>query len=340
MAKIIPTYDSIIRDLQQKKYYPIYFLMGEEGYFIDKIADYIIDHVLTETEKDFNLTVTYGSDVADVAAIINLAKRYPMMASHQVVVVKEAQNIDNLDELALYLQKPQPSTILVICHKNGTIDRRKKLAVAVENTGILYESKKWWDNQLPTFINSYLSEKNIRIEPKAAEMMSDFIGSDLSRMSSELDKLIITLDKNSNIITSDHVEKNIGISKDYNNYELLSAIQCKDVLKANAIIRYFAENPKMNPIQITIATLFNFFSNMMLAYYAPDKSQNGIANFIGIKSFKTTKSLVGAMHYYNAWKTMQIISEIRRADAMSKDVDSNSTSNGDILKELIFKILH
>jgi len=340
MAKAVATYDGIIRDLRAKKYFPIYYLMGEEDYYIDKIADFIIDNVLSETEKDFNLTVVYGSDVADVAAIVNLAKRYPMMAEHQVVVVKEAQNVSNLEDLSFYLQQPQPQTLLVICHKHGILDKRKKLAGAVDKKGVLFESKRLRDYQLPAFISSYLSQRGITVEAKASEMLSNFVGTDLSRMSGELDKLIITLDKSSKCVTSEQVEQNIGISKDYNNFELLKAIQTKDVLKANTIIRYFAKNPKVNPIQVTIATLFNFFANLMMTYYAPDKSERGVADFLGLHTTWQVRDYQTAMRYYNGWKTMQIISDIRRADGMSKGVESNSQSDADILRELIFKILH
>lgn len=334
------TYEGVLRDLRKKQYYPIYYLMGEEDFFIDKISDYIIDNVLTETEKDFNQTVIYGSDVEDIATIVNLAKRYPMMAEHQVVVVKEAQNIKNIEALAPYLEKPQPSTILVMCHKHGVLDRRKKLASVVEKTGVLFESKRYKDNQLPEFISSYLSAKNIKIEPKASEMLSNHVGSDLSRMSGELDKLVITLEDGRKVITPDDIENNIGISKDYNNYELLNAIQTKDVLKANMVIRYFAENQKTNPIQVTIAGLFNFFANLMLAYYSPDKSEQGLANFMGLRNAWQARNYRNAMRLYSAWKTMNIISDIRRADGMSKGVDNASVSSADILNELVFKILH
>lgn len=340
MAAAEVTYDTILRDLRKKQYFPIYFLMGEEDFFIDKVSNFIIDHVLTETEKDFNMTVVYGSDIEDIASIVNLAKRYPMMAEHQVVVVKEAQNIKSLEALVPYLEKPQKSTLLVICYKHGVIDRRKKLAATVEKAGVLFESKRYKDYQLPTFIKSYLSDKKITIDPKASEMLSNHVGSDLSRMSGELDKLIITLDEGRKNITPDDIEKNIGISKDYNNFELLNAIQNKDVLKANTIVKYFTENPKSNPIQVTTATLFNFFANLMLAYYSPDKSIRGVGNFLNLHNEWQVKNYMTAMRLYNAWKVMSIISDIRKADAMSKGVDNASVTDGDILSELIFKILH
>ncbi|WP_303776000.1 DNA polymerase III subunit delta [Bacteroides cellulosilyticus] len=339
MAKQEITCDDILKELRAKQYRPVYYLMGEEPYYIDLIADYITDNILTETEKEFNLTVVYGADV-DIATVINAAKRYPMMSEHQVVVVKEAQNIRNMEELSYYLQKPLLSTILVICHKHGVLDRRKKLAAEIEKTGVLFESKKVKDAQLPAFITSYMKRKGIDVEPKAAAMLADFVGADLSRLTGELEKLIITLPKGHTRVTPEQIEKNIGISKDYNNFELRSALVEKDVLKANKIIKYFEENPKTNPIQMTLSLLFGFFSNLMLAYYAPEKSEQGIANMLGLRTPWQAKDYLAAMRRYNGVKTMQIIGEIRYADAKSKGVGNPSLSDGDILRELVFKILH
>ena len=339
MAKQEITCDDILKELRAKQYRPVYYLMGEGPYYIDLIADYITDNILTETEKEFNLTVVYGADV-DIATVINAAKRYPMMSEHQVVVVKEAQNIRNMEELSYYLQKPLLSTILVICHKHGVLDRRKKLAAEIEKTGVLFESKKVKDAQLPAFITSYMKRKGIDVEPKATAMLADFVGPDLSRLTGELEKLIITLPKGHTRVTPEQIEKNIGISKDYNNFELRSALVEKDVLKANKIIKYFEEKPKTNPIQMTLSLLFGFFSNLMLAYYAPEKSEQGIANMLGLRTPWQAKDYLAAMRRYNGVKTMQIIGEIRYADAKSKGVGNPSLSDGDILRELVFKILH
>ena len=334
MAKQELTCDDILKELRAKQYRPIYYLMGEESYYIDLIADYITDNVLNETEKEFNLTVVYGADV-DVATIINAAKRYPMMSEHQVVVVKEAQAIRNMD-----LQKPLLSTILVICHKHGTLDRRKKLAAEIDKVGVLFESKKIKDAQLPAFISSYMKRKGVDMEPKATAMLADFVGSDLSRLTGELEKLIITLPTGQRRVTPEQIEKNIGISKDYNNFELRSALVEKDILKANKIIKYFEENPKTNPIQMTLSLLFSFYSNLMLAYYAPDKSEQGIASMLGLKTPWQAKDYLAAMRKYSGVKTMQIVGEIRYADAKSKGVKNSSMTDGDILRELVFNILH
>ena len=333
------TYEEIARDLKNRIYKPVYYLMGEEYYYIDRISEYIAQTVLNENEKEFNQTILYGADT-DIATIINAAKRYPMMSKYQVVIVKEAQGVKNIDELSYYLQKPLESTILVLCHKHGVLDRRKKLAAEIEKVGVLFESKKIKDAQLTGFITSYLKRKSIEIEPKASEMMAEFVGTDLSRMAGELEKLIITLPKGQKRITPEQIEQNIGISKDYNNYELRNALIIKDVFKANQIIKYFEENPKTNPLQMTLSVLFNFFSNLMLAYYAPEKSEQGIAAQLGLKSPWQSKDYLAAMRKYSGVKVMQIIGEIRYCDAKSKGVGNSSLGDGELLRELVYKILH
>lgn len=339
MAKQELSCDDILKELRAKQYRPVYYLMGEESYYIDLIADYITSHVLTETEKEFNLTVVYGADV-DIATIINTAKRYPMMSEYQVVIVKEAQAVRNMDELVYYLQRPLKSTILVLCHKHGVLDRRKKLAAEIEKAGILFESKKIKEAQLPAFITSYLKRKSVDVEPKAASMLADFVGTDLSRLTGELEKLIITLPKGMTRVVPEQVERNIGISKDYNNFELRSALVEKDVLKANKIIKYFNENPKTNPIQMTLSLLFGFFSNLMLAYYAPEKTEQGVAAFLGLKTPWQAREYMTAMRRYSGVKVMQIIGEIRYTDARSKGIGNTSLGDGELLRELVFKILH
>lgn len=339
MTKQEITCDDILRELRSKLYRPIYYLMGEEAYYIDLISDYIMDNVLTDTEKEFNLSVVYGADV-DIATVINAAKRYPMMSEHQVVIVKEAQSIRNIDELSYYLQKPLRSTILVICHKHGVLDRRKKLAAEIEKVGILFESKKLKEAQLPAFITSYMKRKGVDLEPKATSMLADFVGTDLSRLTGELEKLIITLPKGQTRVTPEQIERNIGISKDYNNFELRNALVERNVLKANQIINYFEKNPKTNPLQMTLSLLFGFYSNLMLAYYAPEKSEQGIASFLGLKSPWQAREYQTAMKRYSGVKTMQIIGEIRYTDAKSKGIGNSSLTDSELLRELIFKILH
>lgn len=339
MAKEV-TYEEIVRNLKNEVYSPIYFLMGEEDYYIDRISDYLVNHALTETEKEFNLTVLYGADI-DIATVINAAKRYPMMSKYQVVVVKEAQHLRNIEELTYYLQKPLASTILVFCYKHGALDRRKKITAEIEKAGVLFESKKLKEAQLPGFISSYLKRKQVEIEPKASEMMAEFVGgADLNRMAGELEKLIITLPAGQKRITPELIERNIGISKDYNNFELRNALIAKDVLKANQIVKYFEENPKNNPLQVTLAVLFNFFANLMLAYYAPEKTDQGIAAQLGLRSPWQSKDYMIAMQKYSGVKVMQIIGAIRECDAKSKGIGNPSTPDGELLRSLVYMILH
>lgn len=339
MTKQEITCDEILKELKNRKYRPIYYLMGEEPYYIDLVSNYIAQNVLSDSEKEFNQTVVYGSDV-DVVTIINAAKRYPMMSEYQVVIVKEAQTIKNMEELSFYLQKPLTSTILVICHKYGTLDRRKKLTAEIEKAGILFESKKIKESQLPAFITSYMKRKSIDVEPKSAAILSDFIGTDLSRLVGEMKKLIITLPLSQKKLTPELIEKNIGISKDFNNFELKNALIDKDVYKANQIVKYFENNLKTNPVQVTLSLLFNFYSNLMLTYYTSEKSEQGIAAQLGLKSTWQSREYLTAMHKYSGVKVMQIIGDIRYCDAKSKGVGNSSIDSGELLRELVFKILH
>lgn len=332
--------ETIIQNINNKQYAPIYYLMGEESYYINKISDYIALHVLSEEEKGFNQIMLYGNET-NIETIITAAKRFPMMSQYQVIIVKEAQNLNNIDKLSYYLQKPQLSTILVFCHMNGTLDRRKKITLEIGEKGVLFESKKLKEYQLIPFVTAYLKRKKMDIEPKAAELITDFVGSDLSRLSSELDKLIITTQStNLHRITAEQIEKNVGISKDFNNFELKNALIERNIFKANQIIQYFEQNPKNNPLQKTLSLLFNFFANLMLAYYAPQKTESGIAAQLELKNQWQAKEYLTAMQNYSGVKVMHIIEAIRQCDAKSKGVGNPSIENGDLLKELIFKILH
>ena len=331
--------EDLIRDIRNKNYHVVYYLMGDESYYIDKVADYMADTILTPEEREFNQTIFYGSDVT-IETVINAAKRFPMMSEHQLIIVKEAQNLKNLEKLSYYLQKPQKSTILVFCHKNGSLDRRKKITLEIEKAGIIYESKRLKESQLPTFIVNYLRRKKIAIEPNACELLANFVGADLCRLSGELDKLVLTLPQGHNRITAEQIEKNVGISKDFNNFELKNALIERNVFKANQIIQYFEQNPKNNPLQKTLPLLFNFFSNLMLAYYAPQKTESGIAAQLELKNQWLAKEYLTAMQNYSGVKVMHIIEAIRQCDAKSKGVCNPSIGNGDLLKELIFKILH
>ena len=337
MAKY--TYDTLMSELKSGVYHPVYYLMGEEGYFTDRITGYIMDNALTEVERDFNLTVYYGLDT-DIDTIVTAARRFPMMAERQVIVVKEAQMLKNLDSLLFYLQSPQPTTELVFAHKNGSIDKRKKVATELERTGVVLDSKKLRDDQLPSFINSYLREKGLVADNKSVLMMKESIGADLSRLAGEIDKLAIALPQGEKAITPELVEEHIGISKEYNNFELQNALVNKDILKANKIIQYFARNPKKNPIQMTLALLFSFFSNVMMCYYSPDKSERGVAEFLGLRSAWGVGDYIKAMRNYKAVHVLDILHLIRLADAQSKGAEGPQTTDGEIMRELLYKILH
>ena len=337
MAKY--TYDTLMSELKSGVYRPVYYLMGEEGYFTDRITGYIMDNALTEVERDFNLTVYYGLDT-DIDTIVTAAKRFPMMAERQVIVVKEAQMLKNLDSLLFYLQSPQPTTVLVFAHKNGSIDKRKKVATELERTGVVLDSKKLRDDQLPSFINNYLREKGLVADNKSVLMMKESIGADLSRLAGEIDKLAIALPQGEKAITPELVEEHIGISKEYNNFELQNALVNKDILKANKIIQYFARNPKKNPIQMTLALLFSFFSNVMMCYYSPDKSERGVAEFLGLRSAWGVGDYIKAMRNYKAVHVLDILHLIRLADAQSKGAEGLQTTDGEIMRELLYKILH
>ncbi len=338
MAKQEVTYDSIIKEVNARQFAPIYYLMGEEPYYIDRLSDYIAANVLTEEERGFNQMVIYGQDT-DMGSIVAAAKRYPMMAEHQVIIVKEAQTLKGMDELVYYLQRPQPTTVLVFCHKHGTLDRRKKVAAEIEKVGRLFESKKVKDSALPLFITNYVRAQGTAIDLKAAGMMVESIGADLNRLASELDKLIIAKPKNDEPITPELVEECVGISKDYNVFELKNALIVKDVLKANTIAKYMEDNKKQFAMPMILSALFSFYSNLMMAYYAPDKSDNGIAAYLDLKAPWQAKEYQTAMRYYNAWKVMYIISDIRKYDALAKGYGANATDKG-LLRELIYHILH
>jgi len=326
-------------ELRSGVYRPVYYLMGEEGYFTDKITDYIIENALTEVEHDFNLTVFFGLET-DIDTVINTAKRFPMMAERQVVVVKEAQALKNIDNLIYYLQNPQPTTVLVFAHKNGSLDKRKKVATEVDRNGVVLDTKKFREDHLPSFISSYLKEKGLTADPKSVLMLRESIGADLARIAGEIDKLSISLPQDATAITPELVEEHIGISKEYNNFELQNAIVNKDVYKANKIINYFAQNPKKNPIQMTLALLFSFFSNLMMCYYAPEKSERGVAEFLGLKSSWGVGDYLKAMRNYRAMHVMEVLHLIRLADAQSKGAEGAALPDGEIMRELLYKIMH
>ena len=339
-AKQGKTFQDIMKDLKARRFSPIYILMGEEAYYIDQITNYIAENVLTPAEQDFNLNTCFGADVSAVQ-VTDMAKRFPMMAEYQVVIVKEAQNIHSLDELEKYLKNPAKTTILVWCHKNGKIDARKKVISLAEVHGVVFESKKLKEYQLTGFMQNYLAAKKITIEPKATQMMADHIGADLSRLTSELDKVALSLSENDKRITPDIVEKEVGVSKNFNTFELRDAIVNRNVFKANQIVNYFISNPKAGSLYSFLPLLFSYFQNLMIVFYSPNnKSESDIAQILGLKNNWGAKEYIIGMRNYSARKTMDIIAKIREVDAKSKGLNNVSTGAGDLMKEVIFFILH
>lgn len=335
------TFQGIMHDLQERKFVPVYYLVGDEPYYIDQIADYIAEHVLQPEERDFNQTILFGSDVTG-AQIADTARRYPMMSEYQVLIVKEAQNIKNTEAIEKYLKAPMSSTILVMCLKNSKIDGRKKeLVKNIQAAGVLFESNKLKDRELPAFIEKYLKAREVSIDPKSTQMIADNIGSDLSRLTSELDKVILSLDQKDRRVTPQIVEDQIGVSKEFNGYELRDAIVNRNVYKANLIIKYFDENPKAGSIYSFLPMLFNYFQNLMIAFYAPNnKSQEGVAEWLELRNAWAAKDYMTGMRNYSGMKVMQIISKLREIDAKSKGLDNPNTPPGELMKELIFYILH
>ncbi len=338
---IAVTYDSIMTDLKSGIYSPAYLLMGDEAYYIDKISDYIAEHALKPEERDFNQQIVFGADVT-AAQVADMARSYPVMAERQVIIVKEAQNIKNWEQLEKYLEKPAKTTVLVVCHKNGNIDGRKKILGRFKTAGVVFESKKKRESELPGFIVNYLKAKaKVNIENKAAQMIADNIGSDLNRLTGELDKLVLSLKDGEMRVTPDIVEQRIGISKDFNPFELRNAIAAKDVVKANLIVKYFDSNPKTGGAFVLIPILFSYFQNLMIAYYAPNRrSDVDVAKWLELRGAWAAKEYMLGMKNYSGVKVMQIIQKIREADTKCKGLDNPNTPAGELLKELIFFIMH
>lgn len=336
-AKI--SFESLRNDILRRHFKPVYLLMGEEAYFIDELTALLADTVLTETEKDFNLLTFYGVD-ADVNVIISSARRFPMMAAHQLIIVKEAQELEKFELLDHYARNPMPSTVLVINYKHGTLDRRKAVVKNIDKTGVVFESKKLYDNQIPAFITSWFREKGIGIDEKSAQMLTDFVGNDISKLIPQLQKLEVSLPEGVRRVTSDLIEKNVGISKEYNNFELQKAIIQKDVLAAARIVDYFSKNPKDNPMMATVAVLFNYFSNLLECFWLPQKNEQSIMTALNMKSSFFVRDYMSGLRNYTAAKVMEIISDLRTFDARSKGVDNLSASQGDLLKELVYRIMH
>lgn len=335
--------EQVLVALKSGKFAPIYFLQGEETYFIDLISDYIERYALADHEKGFNQVVCYGKD-SNIGSLLTQARRFPMMAEKQVIIVKEAQDIADLGRedsqklLESYIERPLTSTILVFNYKHKMLDGRKSLAKTLDKYAVLVDSKKLYDNKIPEWIASYLKDKGISIHPAAIQMLADSIGNDLSRLSNEIDKLLINC-RDKKEISTDLVQQYVGISKEYNMFELQKALTNKDVLKANQIILYFEANPKNNPVIVVIATLFTFFCKLLVSHESNDKSEAGLAKTLGINPF-FVKEYLQAIRVYPLIKIIHIIHYLKIADLQAKGVESGQMTDGQILKELIYKILH
>ena len=353
------SYEEILRDLHNKIYSPVYLLQGDEPFYIDKICDLVESDVLGEMEKEFNQTIVYGKD-CDVLNLVSTVKRYPMMSNYQVVIVKEAQDIKALsakdkeeklpkekegkllkekeDPLLNYLLNPLTSTVLVLCYKYKTLDKRTKIFKAFEKGGVVFESKKIYDNKIPGWIEQYLAAKKYKIETKASHMMANHLGNDLSRVANECDKLLINV-KPGETITTQHIETNIGISKDFNVFELINALGEKNILQANRIINYFKANPKSGPMPVLTATLFGFYSKILLIHSLPDKSKPAIVAALKINPY-FADDYIKASANYSYESAEKAIGVLREYDLKSKGVDNTSTEQGDLLREMTFKLLH
>lgn len=330
-------YQDIITQIDNKVFQPVYFLMGEETYYIDKISDYISKTILNPEEKEFNQTTLYGKDI-DVATIVSEAKQFPFGSEYRVVIVKEAQDIRSIDKLDSYLNDPSPSTILVICYKYKKIDKRKKFGKELSKKTILFESKKLYDNQVPSWIKNYVKELEFSIDDKSCRILTEYLGSDLSKISNELNKLVLNLKKGDQI-TPKVIEDNIGISKDYNIFELQNALGLKDILKSNRIIKHFSENPKSHPFVLTISSLFSYFQKIMIYHNLKDKSKNNAASALGVNPFFVSTYQIASKNYSMS-KLFKIFTYLKEYDLKSKGINNPSTNESELLKELTFKILH
>ncbi|SIS69546.1 DNA polymerase III, delta subunit [Zobellia uliginosa] len=327
----------IVTDIKNGTIKPIYFLFGEEPYYIDAISSYIEKNVLADEEKGFNQVVLYGKDVT-IDDIVANAKRYPMMAERQVVVVKEAQHlVRTIENLTTYVENPQMTTVLVVCYKYKKLDKRKKLYKAVQKAGVLFESKKLYENQVSDWIRKNLHGRGYSISHKAAILLTEYLGTDLSRINNELQKLELVLPKESEITPAD-IEEHIGISKDYNNFELKKAIGERNILKATRIITYFAQNPKDNPFVLTITLLNTFFTQLLQYHGLKDHSPKSVASALRINPYFVGEFQTAARNYPMK-KVSAVISALREMDMQGKGVGANVPSQADLLKELLVKII-
>ena len=328
----------IVANIRQGIFSPIYFLHGDEPYFIDRIATYIAENVLTEEERGFNQMILYGKETS-IDEIVSNAKRYPMMADRQVIIVREAQHLSRtIEQLLAYAEQPQESTLLVICYKYKKLDKRKKLFKTLTQKGhVLFESRKLYENQVSEWIRSLLKGKGYTITHKAASLLVEFLGTDLSRINNELEKLMLILSEGSEI-SPKSIEKHIGISKDYNNFELKKAIGEKDINRATRIINYFAQNPRENPFVVTVTLLHSFFSQLLQYHGLHDHSPKTVASALRINPYFVSEYQTAARNY-SMRRSTEIVSALRELDLKGKGVGASQMSHPDLLKEMLAKIV-
>lgn len=336
MAAPAVTYDSLRRQIAARQYQPVYLLHGEEGFYIDRLTEQF-ENILDDEEKEFNLHVLYGADVKS-GAVMDLCMQYPMMAERQVVILKEAQAMGAVEygKLHRYVTSPSATTVFVICVR-GAQAKGKELLAAVKANGVNFESKRLTEYNAPAVIAEFIKSKGLRAEAKALDMLQEYIGTDLSRIYNELDKLVTALGEGATV-TPEAVERNIGMSKEYNNFELVDALAAKDAAKVFRIAEYFRANPKNNPLVLTTAAIFGLFSDLLAAYYCTDKSDSGMMAELKLRSPFQVRRIRGAMQRYNAYQIIEIISAIRRYDAMSKGVGSRQTDH-QLFRDLLYHIL-
>lgn len=337
-AKAGITFDTVAHDVKAGKISPLYCLMGDEPFYIDRLESIITQKVMPESNRDFDMELLYGSDV-DGMRVADSCRQFPMLGEKRLVVVREAQQMRaGQDALAAYCQNPMDTTVLVLCHKSGKMDTRKALGKAISANGVIFESKRVYDSALPSFIKGYLKNKGKEIDEKAVQMLVEHVGADLTRMSSELDKLTIAIPEESRV-TSAIVEDQTGMSKDFNNYELLGALAEKSKSQAAQIVKYYNNNPRSFALPATLSLMFAFYADLMQAYYSPDKSENGIAEWLGMPNWKVRREIMPAMRNYSGRRVMNILSMIRETDAKGKGVGGCRTAPGELLLELVFAIL-
>jgi DNA polymerase III subunit delta len=337
------TVKKILTELRAGKYAPVYFLEGEETFYIDLVADFVEKHALSEAEKGFNQVVVYGKD-APMATILTHARRFPMMAERQVVIVKEAQDIPDLNKdtgsklLLDYLSRPVPSTVLVFCHKHKSLDKRRELGKKIGQLAVCASTKKLYDNQLPEFVAEYTREQKIPIDDRAVQALCEFVGNDLHRLANEIDKLVISLSEGE-AITAERVMTQVGVSKEYNIFELQRAIIQKDSLLANKIVNYFESNTKKNPIIPVVAFLFSFFSKLLMAAQASDKSEKGLASELKVSPY-AVRDYSLALRHYPLPKIIENIGHLKEADLKLKGVNIGSETDGQIIRELVWRLMN